>query len=582
MMLRPLTVATAGLAVSVLTLTTAATGASGAPDRILERNLTGAAAVDALDGRLAEVARLNDRTPAELTELLEGDATMWLDRSGRLHVKDPLPDRPATVAAGAESVAEPGPYPNSQTFGLHSRPGANRVIYLDFNGHSVSGTAWNAFYGIPTSAQPALDLNGDPTGWSQAEHDLIQSVYQRVAEDFAPFNVDVTTEDPGAAALDRSGSTDGEFGTRVLITPSTDAAGRICGNACGGVAYVGIYNAGGSSYYHPAWVFPHLLGNNAKYIAEAATHEAGHNLGLDHDGTSTEGYYGGHYNWAPIMGVGYYEPVVQWSRGEYTGANNTQDDFAVMQSYGLPLRADDHGDGTGTATALGGAAGDLGVIETRADVDVFSITRQCDSSPTLRVRPVGESPNLDAKLRLLTSSGTLVAEDDPGSGESSYDVATGMSASVTASLAAGTYYLEVQGVGTRTPSTGYSDYASVGQYELSVPGCATDSIAPTVTGRTPAPGATGVGRAKNVTATFSEPVAGVNGTTFVLRKASTGTKVPATVTLGSTPNRWVLNPKKGLAARSKYTVVLKGGLTRIRDLSDNPLVTKKWSFRTGG
>jgi predicted Zn-dependent protease len=39
-------------------------------------------------------------------------------------------------------------------------------------------------------------------------------------------------------------------------------------------------------------VFPVQLGGGyAKYVAEAAAHEAGHNLGLSHDGNSTVNYY---------------------------------------------------------------------------------------------------------------------------------------------------------------------------------------------------------------------------------------------------------------------------------------------------
>ena len=97
----------------------------------------------------------------------------------------------------------------------------------------------------------------------------------------------------------------------------------------------------------------------------AAPSQVGHNLGLSHDGNSSVGYYEGHANWAPIMGVGYYRPVSQWSKGEYNNANNLEDDLAIMtdstrwmtnvQQY-LAYRGDDHGNTAANATALVGVA----------------------------------------------------------------------------------------------------------------------------------------------------------------------------------------------------------------------------------
>ena len=49
------------------------------------------------------------------------------------------------------------------------------------------------------------------------------------------------------------------------------------------------------------------------------------------------------------MGSATFRAVSQFSKGEYAGANNTEDDFAVIQAHGLPLRADDHGNTTATA-----------------------------------------------------------------------------------------------------------------------------------------------------------------------------------------------------------------------------------------
>ena len=470
MHLRALTaLATVGVTSALAGGAVALPGSSPDPERVLDRSLSGAAAVRALGDDLDQVAARYDKTSAELATLLREDSSLWVDQTGVLHVKEPLPNGPSAAASPAP---EPGPFPNSETFALHSKLGAERVIFLDFDGGPVAGTAWNDSYTVPTTSQPAFDLDGNPAGWSQAEHDTIQSVFQRVAEDFRPFDVDVTTQDPGSAALDRSSDADTRFGTRVLVTPSTDAATRICSNACGGVAFVGTYNAVGSGYYQPAWVFPQLLSNVTKYIAEAASHEAGHNLGLFHDGTSTVGYYRGHRNWAPIMGVGYDEPLVQWSSGEYADADNAQDDLAVIRSHGLPVLADDHGSSFSSATALGSARRAAGVVERRTDVDVFSFRRGCSGPTTITATPSATSPNLDIRLSLHNAGHASLAAGNPLSGKASYDVATGLSAGVTKTLAAGTYYLQVDGVGALTPATGYSDYGSLGRFFLKISPCA--------------------------------------------------------------------------------------------------------------
>ena len=50
----------------------------------------------------------------------------------------------ATLApkSNAKPVAAATPYPLGNTFGLHSNPGASKVIYLDFDGHTTTGTYW--------------------------------------------------------------------------------------------------------------------------------------------------------------------------------------------------------------------------------------------------------------------------------------------------------------------------------------------------------------------------------------------------------------------------------------------------------
>jgi len=433
----------------------------------LNKHESGEAAVRALGDRLPEVARWYNKSPEEFAANLRRDAHARIDREGRLYYVDQFPEATTTASGGTATIGG-ALLPLEQTFRLHSRPGAQRIIYLDFNGHLASGTAWNNSWGLSAIDAPAFDLDGNPAAFGTTELQRIQYIWQRVAEDYAPFDVDVTTEEPPADAIARSGVSDPGFGTRVVVTRDWTAnTARPCN--CGGFAYVGAFDDT-SEYYKPAWVFYNRLGSgNEKYVAEAISHEAGHNLGLSHDGTTAGvAYYQGHGSgatgWAPIMGAGYYKELVQWSKGEYPNANNTEDDIARIQMFGAPLRPDDHGDSFGAATPLTATAGagsvslsGDGVINGRGDVDVFSFSSGAGSI-TLNVSPAARSANLDLQAELYDARGALVAAANP---------AEALNAGISVSnAAAGTYFLKIDGVGKGDLGTGYSDYASVGQYVI--------------------------------------------------------------------------------------------------------------------
>jgi hypothetical protein len=105
-----------------------------------------------------------------------------------------------------------------------------------------------------------------------------------------------------------------------------------------------------------------------------------------------------------------------------------------------------------------------------------------------------------------------------------------------------------------------------------------DLVAPTTTARTPVNGAKQIDRAANVTATFSEPVTGLSGTSMTL-KTSKGTSVPATLTYNPTTRVATLDPAATLGKRARYTAALTNG---INDLAGNRLSAQSWTFTTGG
>ncbi len=413
-------------------------------------------AIRALSNRLPAVAAWYGKKPEELTELLRRDRTLWVSPTGRLlHICEL--ETPLETGSGdgeASWTYQAVEYPLELSLMLHSNPNSSKVIYLDFNGEVISGTAWNSGfnYGADIVAEP-FDIDGNPSSFNATELERIQKIWQRVAEDYAIFDVDVTTEEPDYEDLTRSDNADTNYGIRVMITPTNFYL-----NA-GGVSYVGVFDDLRETY-KTSWVFSNMLNNGEKYIAEACSHESGHALGLTHDGEiGGSAYYAGHGNWAPLMGSPFSKEVTQWSKGEYEDANNTQDDLLVMQNYGMAYYADEHGNNADDATILPGPIdiNSYGFIERNSDVDFFKfLTGSGNISISINPAPLG--PNLDIQAELLDSNLNPILLSDP----------VGLSSHIETVIPAGMYYLAISGTGAGDPLiTGYSDYGSLGQYTLS-------------------------------------------------------------------------------------------------------------------
>lgn len=434
--------------------------------------------------------------------------------------------------AGVVSYA----FPLEDTFKLNSLPGASKTIYLDFDGHTTTNTAWNDSTDIDTIVTPPYSEDADPA-FSDAELAEIQRIWERVAEDFLPFEVNVTTADPGLAALVNSGGSDTQWGIRVVMGDDQMSTGA------GGIAFIGSFSWSSDT---PVFVF------NVGEVgaAEAISHEVGHSLGLLHDGRTSpvEEYYPGHgsgaTSWAPIMGVGYYVDLVQWSRGEYPNASNKQDDLQIITTLnGFSYRADDHGSTADTATPLDIVnmnATAEGIIERNTDTDYFSFTLPYTAVVKIDLDPFYNSPNLDMIATIRDASGVLVTSNPIDA----------LNASFNTTLPGGDYYLTVAGTGkaATTGDPGYSKYGSLGFYSIDFgtnvsPPLAVDDRASILTG---APSVTIDVLANDVVGSAGFPLDPMSVT--VMTQPTQGT-----VTLDTVTGRVIYTPGTGFTGTDEFT-----------------------------
>lgn len=366
---------------------------------------------------------------------IESDETFFINLSNPVNVA--ISDSQAVGTITNDDVA-PSAVPV-----FNSLPDAVAVAYLDMDGQIVSGTNW-AGGGTIT----ARGLVGTLSNAQMLE------ICNRTAEDFSPFDINVTTEESVYLAAPSSSR------IRCIISPDNEWYG-----SAGGVAYLNSFTWTGDT---PCWVFSDQLSNSPRYIAEASSHEIGHTLSLRHDGriSPSEAYYQGHgvgeVGWAPIMGVGYYKLLVQWSKGEYLSANNLEDDLSRITTVnGFSYRVDQVGGTTTTAKPLTGNTGARsakGVLETVGDLDVFSFSTTGGSCSFTGLGDAS-SQNVDVLLEILDSNGAVVAYANP-------DTLT--DTTVTTTLVAGNYFLRVSGIRRGDVLVdGYSNYGSIGQYTIS-------------------------------------------------------------------------------------------------------------------
>jgi large repetitive protein len=351
-----------------------------------------------------------------------------------------LPESPVIDGGTTESTIAAN-VPVSQVPVLHSHPSSTHKLYLDFMG--AAAFRWGS-YSVP--ATPAYTQDNDTTTFSPTELNSINEIWARVAEKFSPFDLDVTTENPGS------------FAPKTNVRAVIGGAGGWYAPA-GGVSFVGGYNdPNAADNATSVFAFTANLGNgNPHYTAEAVSHESGHSFGLVHQSTysgttKTAEYRNGGPDISPIMGVSYYSTRGLWAKGQSsTSSTSIQDDLAIISSNNFGYRADDYGNDASTADLLSadvnGAVSANGVVEKTSDQDWFSFSTL--SGPVnFTVAPASLGAMLHATLELVNQDGTVITTAS----------ASSLGQTLSASVLGGTYDVVVGSFGA---------YGDIGQYSLS-------------------------------------------------------------------------------------------------------------------
>ncbi len=329
---------------------------------------------------------------------------------------------------------------------LSSFPTASATIYLDFDGQMVTGTLWNGGMPIACVAPTLTDAQ-------------ITEIFNRVAEDYRPFNINITTDSTKylSASLTKR--------VRIIVTPTSAWKPNV-----GGISYIGSFTWGDDT---PAFVFSDRLGpNNAKFIAECCSHESGHAVGLSHQSkydatcnlteTYNTGIGTGETGWAPIMGNSYSRNMTGWNDGPTPyGCANTQDNLSIITSTnGFGYRTDDYSDSLNTsAYSPNNTSFSInGVVSTGVDKDVFRFNFTQNTNIHIDATPFNlgtgnNGSNLDIKILLFDENKTLIK---------TFDAPNTMSISIDTNLKTGNYYFVLDGTGNANAG----NYGSIGSYTL--------------------------------------------------------------------------------------------------------------------
>lgn len=365
---------------------------------------------------------------------------------------------------------------------LSSKPDAPYTIYLDFDG--AYAEEWGDY---SPGTVPAFSIDGDQVNTSSEEWLAMGRVWHYVAEDYAPFNVNVTTVDFP------SGESSVEDKSVRIIIGGSNSDWRDGGGF--GVAYLDDF----FEDTHPkAFVFSENIVTSIenktwlpKVIGDVASHEAGHTLGLEHQSqyqSISPVLHGQMNEYRPSAvnaATGEYRGVLMgnsydarstWSNGAYSqgslviGNLQTQDDMAILGS-GLGWRADEATRNLGLVAPGAPNRWAEGIIGKTSDSDAFqfvhhggplslTVTTLFETTPA-----VLHAGNLDSRVTVTAIGTTGVMSLGTFNPTPTLGVSTFVNLPPTGSLHpsvgqfTGNYLLTVTSAG---------QYGDVGQYKVNL------------------------------------------------------------------------------------------------------------------
>ncbi len=417
---------------------------------------------DLSDNGFEEIAAINEK---ELVDILclKNDCCAYISTDKEICFKCPTSKlEKATFDESYNDFADGLPFPQSDTYKLHSKPDSPNKIFLDFVGGTLRGTFWNDEFGLDKISYTSLFI-----GNSTLTKSRIQKIWKGVAEDFAPFDVDVTTESTS------------NYNVKCIIT--NKPANEIFGDEdeveeedneeednedddrdnYGGLAVLNSWNKSRSNkcwcFYPNSWSLDTAI--------QTISHEVGHTLGLLHQGVKDVAeYYEGFGEWGPIMGAAFTQSMTQWAyvppdetyTGTETEPSRNQNDLALINKK-IPYVPRDYPSSIRLAARTEAITTRnvntyYGIISKSTEGDFFKFSSG-KGNISIKGTVSVTDPNLNLQLTLYDESYDEVKKG----------AKIGLNSTINYNLSErGTYYIKVDGVG----STFYTDYASIGKYKL--------------------------------------------------------------------------------------------------------------------